>query len=158
MDQAPMKEDRAANGEVFIWDHPVEHLEPETAPADAARDARMMCVLLLNDFAVEILRALTSQNGGGIQHALVRLYGIAYGMGLNVCADVSMTDRADQLGVGRATLSKIGRVWNEAHDLPPSFHQKTAAAITSYAATRRQVVANSGNGNGSSNGTNERVK
>lgn len=141
------EDDRAPCGEPFVWDHPVEHLEAETAPADLVRDARMMTVTLLNDFANEMLRALTTRDGT-VQHALVRLYGIAYGMGLNCAGDVSMSDRADQLGVCRATLSKIGRTWNDAHDLEPSFHQKSAASIASYAQTRREQVVASSNGNG----------
>ena len=133
--------------EPYIWDHPVETLEPETKPADLVRDARSMSVLLLNDFAEEIRRALMD---GGAQQALVRLFGISYGMGLNICGEVSMSDRANQLGVARATLSKIARSWNDAHELAPSFHMKAATSIATYAQTRREVVAASNGSNGTS--------
>jgi hypothetical protein len=137
--------------EPYVWDHPVENLEPETKPADLVRDARCMAVLLLNDFAEEIRRALMD---GGAQQALVRLYGISYGMGLNICGEVTMSDRADRLGVSKATLSKIGRAWNDAHDLPPSFHMKAATSIASYREARLAAVIASNNGNGA-NGTSE---
>jgi len=140
-----LDDDGRLSADPLVWDHPVDHIEPETKPADLVRDARNMCQLLLNDFAEEMRRALTN---GGVRHVLVRLYGIAYGMGLNICGDTSMSARADQLGVTRQTLSKVARNWNDAHDLPPSFHQKPASAVAAYAKTRREVVAAS-NGNGS---------
>ena len=61
-------------------------------------------------------------------------------MGLNITGDVSMSDRADQLGYERATLSKLAVQWNLAHDLKPSWHQKTAEANENYA----RVTARSG--------------
>jgi hypothetical protein len=146
MDQATMNDSKTPSGETFVWDHPVEHLEPETAPADLVRDARMMAIVLLNDFGSELVHT-AMRPGATLQEVKVKLFGISYAMGLNCSGDLSMTERADQLGVVRATLSKVARAWNCAHDLPPSWHQKSAVAITSYAATRRRVVASS-NGNG----------
>ncbi len=136
-------------GEPFVWDHPMEHLEPETAPADQVRDARMMAVALLNDFANEILHTATRPYAT-VRDVKVKLYGIGFAMGLNFCNDESVTVRADRLGVCKATLSKISCSWNAAHDLPPSWHQTSAAAITSYAQTRRKVVAASNGSNGTS--------
>lgn len=138
-------DDRALSGEPLSWDHPLEHLEPETAPADLVRDARLMTVHLLNDFAVLMLEAL-SDRSDPVRSALVKLYGVAFGMGLSI-ADETMSACADRVGVCRAALSKVACNWNAAHDLPPSFHQKSEEAIHSYAQTRRKVVASS-NGNG----------
>jgi hypothetical protein len=135
-------------GEVAIHEHPVDFIEPVIPASDQIRDARMMCVHLLNDFAVEMLAAL-SECRDPVLSAKIRLHGISYAMGLSIC-DTSMSDCADRLGVSRATISKVAVNWNAAHDLPPSFHQKSDEAIHSYAATRREVVAsiNGSNGNG----------
>jgi hypothetical protein len=129
------------SGEPYRWMHPLDELEAEPTPADKVRDARLAAVNLLNCFAAEMLNALLEPDPA--QAALRRVYGIAYGMGLNVCGDVSMSERADQLGVERATLSKIACAWNAAHDLKPSFHQKTAEAQANYARVRREVVQGS---------------
>lgn len=134
-------------GEPVIHEHPVDFLEPVTPASDQIRDARMMTVHLLNDFAVEMLTAL-SERTNPARAALIRLYGIAYGMGLSI-ADESMTDCADRLGVSRAIISKVAVSWNVAHDLPPSFHQKTEEACDLYAVTRREFVAASNGANGS---------
>jgi hypothetical protein len=135
------------HAEVAIEEHPVDFLEPVTLPSDAIRDARMMTVHLLNDFAVEMLSAL-NERSDPVRSAKIKLYGIAFGMGLSI-ADDSMTDCAARLGVSRATISKVATSWNTAHDLPPSFHQKSDESIHSYEVRRREVVAAS---NGSSNG------
>ena len=125
-----------------VYDDPVDHLEPLEKPFDQLRDARMMTVHLLNDFASEMLEALTSDDP--VRAALCRLYSIAYAMGLNVTGDVTMTERADQLGYERATLSKLAVQWNLAHDLKPSWHQKAASANETYARVRRGVVQSNG--------------
>ena len=130
-----------ATGEPWAWIHPIDELEAELKPADQVRDARMAAVHLLNDFASELIEALSDANP--IRTALTRLYSIAYAMGLNVCGDLSMSERADQLGVERATLSKIACAWNTAHDLAPSFHQKSTGANETYARARREVVQSS---------------
>ncbi len=144
-------DDHGLCGEPLTWDHPLEHLEPETAPADLVRDARLMTVHLLNDFAILMLEALSDRNDP-VRSAMVKLYGVAFGMGLSI-ADETMSACADRVGVCRAALSKVACNWNAAHDLPPSFHQKSEEAIHSYAQTRRnQVVASS---NGNSNGASE---
>jgi hypothetical protein len=141
-------DDAHVHGELVIWDHPIEHIEIQTTPADAVRDARMMCVKMLNDFASEMLRSMTGHHGS-MQRALQTLYGISYGMGLNICEGRSMSARAAELGVTRAALSKVACAWASSHDLPPSFHQKAAGASESYSMTRRKVVAASTGSNGS---------
>ena len=50
-----------------VYDDPVDHLEPLEKPFDQLRDARIMTVHLLNDFASEMLEALTNDV---ILHAL----------------------------------------------------------------------------------------
>jgi hypothetical protein len=125
-----------------VYDHPIDRLEPDEKPFDQLRDARLMTVHLLNDFASEMLKALTSDDPA--RAALCRLYGIAYAMGLNITGDVTMTERSDQLGYERATLSKIAVAWNTAHDLKPSWHQKAASANETYARVRRGVVQSNG--------------
>jgi hypothetical protein len=121
--------------------HQISDIEPETSPADQVRDARLATVHLLNDFAGMMLSALERNHDA--RDGLVTLFGIAYAMGLNICDGMSMTERSDRLGVARATLSKIGVAWNQAHDLPPSFHQKSAEANQTFARKRREVVATS---------------
>jgi hypothetical protein len=128
--------------ESIVWDHPVDRLEPEIAPADAIRDARLMTVHLLNDFAVEMLSALTSENPA--RSALIRLFRINYAMGLSIASDgIPMSARADQLGCERAALSKIATAWNTAHDLRPSHLQKSVEANEEYARARREAVQSS---------------
>jgi hypothetical protein len=133
-------------GEPVIWDHPIDNIECVTPASDQIRDARMMAVHLLNDFAVEMLSALNERTDP-VRSAKIKLFGIAFGMGLSI-AEESMTDCADRLGVSRATISKVAVNWNTAHDLPPSFHQKSDEAVIHYAVTRREVVASSNGSNG----------
>jgi hypothetical protein len=72
---------------------------------------------------------------------LIRLFGIAHAMGLNIIGDLSMSARAAQIGCERASISKVATAWNLAHDLPPSFGQKSLEANQEYARSRRESVA-----------------
>ena len=93
------------NHDAIVWDQPVDRLEPEVLPADEVRDARLTAIHLLNDFAAEMLSALTYAMSA--RDGLIRLFGIAHAMGLNICGDLSMSARAAQIGCERASISKI---------------------------------------------------
>jgi hypothetical protein len=126
------------NNDAIVWDHPVDRLEPELLPADEVRDARLTAIHLLNEFAAEMLSALTYAMSA--RDGLIRLFGIAHAMGLNICGDLSMSARAAQIGCERASISKIATAWNIAHDLPPSFGQKSMEANQEFARARRESV------------------
>ena len=130
--------------EPFEWLHPVDDIEPQQKPFDQLRDARLMTVHLLNDFAVEMLAALSDGSDHPVQHGLTKLYGIAYAMGLSICDGASMSETADRLAVERATISKVATAWNVSHDLKPSWHCKSTLANEHYATARRQVVQSNG--------------
>ena len=109
--------------EPYRWIHPVDELEPDIKPADELRDARLMTVRMLDDFAVKMHEALTRSNSAA--DALIVLYGISFAMGLSITNDHSMSGIAHQLQCERATISKVAVMWNNSHSLQPSFHQKT---------------------------------
>jgi hypothetical protein len=131
--------------------HPVDDLEPTMLQSDAIRDARLQTVRLLNALAGSIEGAISKGNIKGIQTAF---WGAAYGLGLNVCQGVSMTQRALSLGVERAALSKRATSFCSANGLDPSFLMKRESYLA-YREARLEVIANSANG---SNGAEQKAK
>ncbi len=126
---------------------PVDDLEPQELRSDLIRDARVQGVRLLNSFGNVIERTFAdpSLNATRIKTAF---WGAAYGLGLNCCAGVSMTERAALLGIERATISKAARNFVTANGLPPSYYMKVESASDAYRETRIQIVIASANGNG----------
>ena len=145
--------DNGHTPEEWISRHnPIDDIEPQELQSDLLRDARLQTVRLLNSFGNVIERALTDPSANR-ERIATAFWGVAYGLGLNCCAGVSMTERADSLRIERATISKAARNFVTANGLPPSFYMKVEGASDSYRATRIAVVIASNNG--SSNGTNE---
>lgn len=133
--------------EEWITRHnPVDDLEPQELQSDLVRDARRQTVRLLNAFGATIERTLVDPSAD-MTRVATAFWGAAYGLGLNCCSGVSMTDRATSLGVERATISKAARNFVTANGLPPSYYMKVEGAADAYRATRIQIVIAS-NGNG----------
>ena len=127
--------------------NPIDDLEPQALASDLIRDARLQTVRLLNSFANTIERTLADPSGDTTRVATA-FWGVCYGLGLNCCAGVSMTERANSLGIEKATISKAARNFVTACGLEPSFYMKVEGASDSYRATRIAVVIASANGNG----------
>jgi len=96
---------------------------------------------------VDVLEGFASRIESGIVHGNLRsvsvaFWSAAYGLGLKCCGGVSMTERAGQLGVRRATISKGAKKFVESNGLTPSFYMKDQAAGRSYCKARLNVVCN----------------
>ena len=122
---------------------PVDDIEPRILPADELRHARVEAIRLLNALGNAVERSNPQGN------VAVAFWGAAYGLGLNCCDGMTMTERAQSLGVGRATISKGATSFCGANNLPPSYYMKTDGAGAVYSKVRIEVVIASSNGNGS---------
>jgi hypothetical protein len=127
--------------EPYYWHHPVSEIEPSTA-IDEIHDARLQCVRILNGFAAE-LEAVLSRKNSTVQDVAVRMYGMAYALGLGCVSGVPMLDRAVELGCTRQALSKIAVSFCLSFGLSPSFAQKSLQARQSYRKSRINSVCRS---------------
>jgi hypothetical protein len=75
---------------------------------------------------------------------MVAFYQPAYAMGLNICDGVSVTERADILGVKRATLSKGMTAFCNGNHIPPSPYMKGEDAAKSYHDARIESIKQHG--------------
>jgi len=123
--------------------HPVDDLEPEESPHDVYREAGLKCVRVMNAAFAHIGAALARQHSTR-QDILVAFWQPAYAMGLMLCDGKSVTDRAHQLGVKKATLSKGMTQFCRANNLPPSDYMKDALASKSYKNARKESVKKHG--------------
>ncbi len=114
---------------------PIDTIEPELN----VRDAGLRYVELLEGFADRIQCGI---NEGNLRSAQVAFYSAAYALGLKCCGGMSMTQRAEQLGVRRATISKGAKKFVESNGLSPSFYMKDKQAGHAYCHARLRVVAN----------------
>jgi hypothetical protein len=94
---------------------------------------------VLEGFASRIESGIIEGNPRSIA---VAFWSASYALGLKCCGGVSMTDRAKQLGVRRATISKGAKKFIESNGLSPSFYMKNAQAGRSYCKARLNFVAN----------------
>jgi len=116
----------------------VDWLEPNENQFDAIRDARVQAVRVLNGFGARIESAL-SRPGATLVDVATAYYQCAYALGLNSC-DLSMTERAEMLGIQRATISKGATAFCAAHDLEPSWAMKREGTADAYAEARRESI------------------
>src|SRR2546429_5640589 len=112
---------------------PVDDIEPRIMPADAIRDARLQTVRLLNALGNVVERSL-ADSSASVTGMAVAFWGAAYGLGLNCCDGMTMTERALSLGRERASISKAARNFVTANQLPPSWYMKVEGASDSYSA------------------------
>ena len=129
------------NGQLVAVDRrtPIDGIEPIEETADMVRDARMQAVRLLNQFASRLETAL-SHPDATLKGIRTTLWGLCFGLGLNVCSGHSVTAMAGHLGVSKATLSKIATCFTAATGLAPSSYLKTETSRLSYAKARRRSV------------------
>lgn len=111
--------------------HPVDDIEPIIPPADAIRDARVKCIFLLNA-GYSYIEAALLKPGTTVQDVAVAFYQSAYGLGLNLCDGMTMTDRSGIWGVERASISKGATAFCAGNALPPSFYMKKEDAQDAY--------------------------
>ncbi len=111
-------------------------------PTLNVRDAGLRYVELLEGFADRIQSGIREGNMRSVQ---VAFYSAAYALGLKCCGGVGMTQRAEQLGVRRATISKGAKKFVESNGLSPSFYMKDKASGHAYCHARLRVVANGTN-------------
>lgn len=108
------------------WRHPVEEMEPVDVD-DAYRSASKKLLFILNRAAIFVIHAENPQ---------IAMWQVCYALGLPVCAGVSMTDRAREIGVGRAAISKGTTYFQRATGIPVSEYMKSEDAAVSYAGAR----------------------
>jgi hypothetical protein len=132
-------------GAPYVLDHPISHIEPSETTASEIRSAHIRCVALLNQ-AFSQLQHVLEQPAATVNDALITLYGIGYGLGLNCCGNTTLTSKAAELNCSKAILSRIATSFCEATGLEPSFYMKRASCRKAYAQCRREVVAQNGNG------------
>lgn len=70
-------------------------------------------------------------------------WGVAFALGLSICAGQSMSDVATRLGCSRALLSYKAREFCEAFNLPPSSYMKSDKAVEVATAARNRVCQES---------------
>lgn len=111
-------------------------------PTLEVREAGMRYIDVLEGFANRIESAIIK---GNIRSVAVAFWSVSYALGLKCCGGMAMTERARQLGVRRATISKNAKKFIESNSLTPSFYMKDKQSGRSYCKARLRVVAN-GNG------------
>jgi hypothetical protein len=121
---------------------PIDHIEPQLG----VRDAGLRYVELLEGFADRIESGIKQ---GNMRSVSVAFWSVAYGLGLKCCGGMGMTQRAEQLGVRRATISKGAKKFVESNGLSPSFYMKDIKAGHAYCHARLNAVANGHKINGS---------
>lgn len=114
---------------------PIDYIEPEVD----VRNAGLRYIRVLEAFATRIGDALST---GDIRTANTAFWGGAYGLGLSICGDLSMTKRASFVGVTRATISKAAQAFVTDNGLSPSFYMKSAESHRPYALARKSYIAN----------------
>lgn len=114
---------------------PIDFIEPELD----VRNASLRYIRVLEAFATRIGDALST---GDIRAANTAFWGSAYGLGLSVCGEISMTSRAQYVGVTRATISKVAQSFVTDNGLPPSFYMKSAQSHRPYSIARKTYIAN----------------
>jgi hypothetical protein len=98
-----------------------DQLEPKE-DGDYRAAARLM-VEVMNRVMIHILKGNARD---------VRIWGVAYAMGLDMALLKPMDDVARTIGVGRAAISKEAKEAQHQLSLPPSLAQKSATACASY--------------------------
>lgn len=114
---------------------PIDYIEPELD----VRNASLRYIRVLEAFATRVGDALST---GDIRSANSAFWGSAYGLGLSICGEVSMTKRASFVGVTRATISKVAQSFVTDNGLPPSFYMKSAQSHRPYSIARKSFIAN----------------
>ena len=114
---------------------PIDYIEPVLEVREAGR----RFIEVLDKFANRVESGIIE---GNMRSVSVAFWSAAYGLGLKCCAGISMTDRASQLGVRRATISKGAKKFVESNGLSPSFYMKDKASGRAYCQARLNVVAN----------------
>ena len=122
--------------------HPCEILEPDVT-ADVIHDSQMALLRLLNNFVAELEQTM-SRPSATLRDVKVKLYGMAFALGLAMIEGKSQTSVAASLGMTRASLSKIGIHFCLANNLGPSFYQKSELARERYRDARLDSVRNNG--------------
>lgn len=108
-------------------------------PVLGVRDAGLRYVELLEGVADRIQSGI---NEGNMRSVSVAFWSVAYGLGLKCCGGMGMTQRAEQLGVRRATISKGAKKFVESNGLTPSFYMKDKQSGHAYCHARLRTVAN----------------
>lgn len=119
--------------------HPAEIIDPAIQPEDyrqGYREAAKRFLYVMNNALSSIIEADNPRN---------QAWAVAFAVGSGVCAGRSMDTIGDQLGVGRAAISKSAKAFCRALDLEPSTYMKAAGASTKYRQGRIQSINEANN-------------
>lgn len=97
----------------------------------AYREAALFYLDRINSFARFVLEEGNSR---------LAAWQASYALGLPVCEDVSMHERALRLGLKRATISKGAKAFQRANNLPPSHYMKDADSTKAYHKARKDQL------------------
>jgi len=111
-------------------------------PADLVRNARVQAVRLLNAFGSSI-ESVLSRPDCTLRDVKIRFFGLCGALGLNLMDGRSWTDLAEEIGCERASLSKLGTEFVNAHNLDPSFMMRRPEACVAYTHSRLDSIAES---------------
>ena len=118
----------------------IDEIEPVPDRHSDLRDFALRSVGLLNAMACTIEAGLAR---GSFESVAVAYWSSAYALGLSGCAGMSMTERAQSLGVERATISKAAVAFCSANNLEPSPYMKNSGASESYCKARLESITRS---------------
>jgi len=118
---------------------PWDVLEPEQSPEDQIRDARIAAISLITSCLSQVISALGESNATLTSVATV-VWSWALALGLPCAEGMTVSRRAELLGVTRASLSKRMVEIVTVHSLPVSQFMKAEGSGDSYAEARRESI------------------
>jgi hypothetical protein len=119
--------------------HPVEDIEPEISQHEAyAEAARRFTKVMLAAFSH--VESVLFRPNATMKDVAVAFWQVAYPLGISSCDGLNMTERAEQLDVERATISKFATTFCRGQGLPPSFYMKGPDAPKSYQTARCKSI------------------
>jgi hypothetical protein len=123
------------NWEPHCWSHPADILEPEESREDVLRDGALKLLRAMNAAFAHIEHVFRRPNVT-VKDVEVAFWQVAYPIGVSCCDDVTMTERAERLGISRALISRSATAFCRAQNIPVSVHMKCEESADSYREAR----------------------
>lgn len=132
--------------EPYTLDHPIDRIDPEVTREDALREGALNLLRGLNAGLAHILTALHRNNPDPwdkLKECETAFWQVAYPLGASCCDDVTMSKRAEMIGIRHATISKFATAFCRAQNIPPSAHMKAEGSAAAYRDARVESVRRS---------------
>jgi hypothetical protein len=119
--------------------HPVDDLEPEISQHEAYKlAAQKFTKVMLAAFSH--VESVLFRPNATMKDVMVAFWQVAYPLGISSCGGLNMTERAEELDVERATISKFATTFCRGQGIPPSFYMKGPDAPKSYQTARCKSI------------------